>query len=130
MTDPLAITLGDPRGIGPEITARALAQPLEAEITLVGADDQIAGIPAERKVAVGTWGHGSGDTGPDRKRAASARAASPATRSKRLSSSRSAAKSTPSSPPPPTSMPSISRAFPIPVTPNGWPTSPATWMWP
>jgi 4-hydroxy-L-threonine phosphate dehydrogenase PdxA len=33
----LAVTLGDPRGIGPEIAARALAQPLDAEIVLVGA---------------------------------------------------------------------------------------------
>jgi len=64
----LAITLGDPRGIGPEIAARALAQPLEAEITIVGAEDQIAGIPCQRKVSVGAWGLGSGNSDPDRKR--------------------------------------------------------------
>jgi len=62
------VTLGDPRGIGPEITARALIEPLEAEITVVGAEDQIAGIPAHRRVSVGAWGLGSGDSEPDRKR--------------------------------------------------------------
>jgi 4-hydroxythreonine-4-phosphate dehydrogenase len=66
----LAVTLGDPRGIGPEITAAALAAPLDADVTLVGADDQIAAIPAARRVAVGRWdrpvggdaggGHGAG----------------------------------------------------------------------
>jgi 4-hydroxythreonine-4-phosphate dehydrogenase len=65
----LAITLGDPRGIGPEITARALADGVDAELTLVGAEDQIAGIPAARRVAVGTWGQGSGDREGDRGRA-------------------------------------------------------------
>ena len=57
----LAITLGDPRGIGPEIVAEALAPPLAAEITLVGAEDQIDGLPAARRVGVGTWGLGSGE---------------------------------------------------------------------
>lgn len=60
--------MGDPRGIGPEIAARALIEPLEAEITLVGAEDQIAGIPAVRKVAVGAWGLGAGDSDQDRTR--------------------------------------------------------------
>jgi 4-hydroxythreonine-4-phosphate dehydrogenase len=59
----LAVTLGDPRGIGPEITAAALATPLDAEVTLVGAEDQIATVPAERRVPVGAWGQGSGDSG-------------------------------------------------------------------
>lgn len=36
----LAVTLGDPRGIGPEITARALAEPLDAEIIAIGAEDR------------------------------------------------------------------------------------------
>jgi 4-hydroxythreonine-4-phosphate dehydrogenase len=65
----LAITLGDPRGIGPEITARALAAaPLAAEITVVGAEDQIAEIPAARRVGVGTWGMGSGERADDHAR--------------------------------------------------------------
>ena len=64
----IAVTLGDPRGIGPEITARALAQPLDADITLVGAEDQIAGIPAQHRIAVGVWGLGSGDSNQDRNR--------------------------------------------------------------
>lgn len=32
----LAVTLGDPRGIGPEVVSRALAQPLEAEVRIIG----------------------------------------------------------------------------------------------
>jgi 4-hydroxythreonine-4-phosphate dehydrogenase len=64
----LAVTLGDPRGIGPEITGRALAVPLDAELVLVGADDQIAPLPASRRVGVGTWGHGLGE-GSDHARA-------------------------------------------------------------
>jgi 4-hydroxythreonine-4-phosphate dehydrogenase len=58
----LAVTLGDPRGIGPEITARALADGVAAEITLIGADDQIASIPAARRISVGAWNSGSGET--------------------------------------------------------------------
>jgi 4-hydroxythreonine-4-phosphate dehydrogenase len=57
----IAVTLGDPRGIGPEITARALQEPLAAEIVVIGADDQIEAIPASRRIAVGTWGEGLGE---------------------------------------------------------------------
>jgi 4-hydroxythreonine-4-phosphate dehydrogenase len=57
------VTLGDPRGIGPEITARALAEPLDAEIIAIGAEDQVAAIPAARRIVVGTWGEGPGDGG-------------------------------------------------------------------
>jgi 4-hydroxythreonine-4-phosphate dehydrogenase len=59
----VAVTLGDPRGIGPEITAAALAPGIDAEVTLIGADDQIGPLPAARKVSVGLWNGGSGDTG-------------------------------------------------------------------
>jgi 4-hydroxythreonine-4-phosphate dehydrogenase len=62
------VTLGDPRGIGPEITAAALAQPLEADVTLIGAEDQISGLKAQQKVGVGSWGLGSGDSPSDRNR--------------------------------------------------------------
>jgi 4-hydroxythreonine-4-phosphate dehydrogenase len=62
------VTLGDPRGIGPEIAGRALTEPLDADITVVGAEDQIADIPAQRRIAVGVWGLGSGDSSQDRKR--------------------------------------------------------------
>ncbi len=62
------MALGDPRGIGPEIASRALIQSLEADITLVGAEDQIAGIPAQRRIAVGVWGLGSGGSNQDRNR--------------------------------------------------------------
>src|SRR5437867_13272245 len=57
----MAVTLGDPRGIGPEVVQRALAQErLDADITLIGPDDQIAKIPADHRVGVGAWGAGSG----------------------------------------------------------------------
>ena len=36
----LAVTTGDPRGIGPEIIDQALAQPLEADIVRVGTGDE------------------------------------------------------------------------------------------
>ena len=49
----LAVTLGDPRGIGPEITARALAQPLGAEIVVIGAEDQLGAVSAKRRIGVG-----------------------------------------------------------------------------
>jgi 4-hydroxythreonine-4-phosphate dehydrogenase len=64
----LAITLGDPRGIGPEITATALRLPVEAEITLIGARDQIDALPANHRIAVGQWGLGSGEESTDRNR--------------------------------------------------------------
>jgi 4-hydroxythreonine-4-phosphate dehydrogenase len=58
----LAVTLGDPRGIGPEIAAAALAQPLAADIVVVGAEDQIAAVPAGARQPVGAWGQGSGES--------------------------------------------------------------------
>lgn len=61
----IAITLGDPRGIGPEITARALQDIPSADITLVGAEDQISTLPAARRVSVGVWGEGAGEVGTD-----------------------------------------------------------------
>jgi 4-hydroxythreonine-4-phosphate dehydrogenase len=65
----IAVALGDPRGVGPEITARALAHPLGAEITVIGAEDQIASLPGDHRIGVGTWGLGSGEVTPDRNRA-------------------------------------------------------------
>jgi 4-hydroxythreonine-4-phosphate dehydrogenase len=65
----IAVTLGDPRGIGPEITQRALVPPLDAEITVIGAEEQLAGIQASNRIAVGTWGLGSGDKPDDLHRA-------------------------------------------------------------
>ena len=64
----LAVALGDPRGIGPEITAAALSDDLAADVTVVGAEDQIASIAASRRVPVGIWRQGSGETGNDRTR--------------------------------------------------------------
>ncbi len=57
----IAVTLGDPRGIGPDITARALQTPLAATVVVVGPDDLLAGIPAEARVGVGAWDGGTGE---------------------------------------------------------------------
>jgi len=65
----LAVTLGDPRGIGPEVLARALEPPLPAHLTLIGAEDQIAVLPADQRIAVGSWRGGSGQQSGDRVRA-------------------------------------------------------------
>ena len=65
----IAVALGDPRGIGPEITAEALRSAARgAEVTVVGAEDQIAGLPAQHRIAVGRWGLGSGEGKADRNR--------------------------------------------------------------
>ena len=70
----LVVTLGDPRGIGPETLAGALATPLDAGITAVGPDDLVAAIPAERRVGIGAWEWGLGADG--RRGLAAARAQS------------------------------------------------------
>lgn len=56
----LAITLGDPRGIGPEIVAAALADRIDAEIVLLGAREQIADLPAAQRIPTGAWHPQSG----------------------------------------------------------------------
>jgi 4-hydroxythreonine-4-phosphate dehydrogenase len=43
----LAVTLGDPRGIGPEVVTKALAQALEADIRLIGSTEHGAGRSEE-----------------------------------------------------------------------------------
>jgi 4-hydroxythreonine-4-phosphate dehydrogenase len=60
----VAVTLGDPRGIGPEIAARALGTPLAAEVVVIGAEDQIATVPGTEYHSVGAWGQGSGESAP------------------------------------------------------------------
>jgi len=64
----LAVTLGDPRGIGPEVVAGALAKPVDAHITVIGADEQIGSIHADEKISVGSWKGGAGQDGADRMR--------------------------------------------------------------
>jgi len=64
----LAITLGDPRGIGPEVVAGALTEPVDAHLTVIGAEEQIALIDADERIAVGSWKGGPGPEGPDRMR--------------------------------------------------------------
>lgn len=55
----LAITLGDPRGIGPEVVAASL--PADgAETVVVGPDDLVARVSASSSVGVGAW-EGGGD---------------------------------------------------------------------
>ena len=51
----LAISLGDPRGIGLEVTAGALRQSLDAHLTVIGAQEQITEVPADQRVSVGSW---------------------------------------------------------------------------
>ncbi|MBI1968236.1 MAG: 4-hydroxythreonine-4-phosphate dehydrogenase PdxA [Gemmatimonadetes bacterium] len=52
----LAVTLGDPRGIGPEVVAKALAAgPLQADVLVIGADGQVGGMPAKSRIGVGPW---------------------------------------------------------------------------
>ena len=51
----LAVTVGDPRGIGPEVVARALAAGIDADVVLVGPDDLIGDIPAGLRVGVGEY---------------------------------------------------------------------------
>ena len=63
----VAITLGDPRGIGPEIAAAVLRDPPElAEFLVIGPRDKIAGLPG-KLVPVGEWGGAS--TGDSAERA-------------------------------------------------------------
>ena len=65
MTAPaLAITLGDPRGIGPEIVRAALATPEvagAARFVVVGPEG--TGGPVDE--SVGRWDHGTGPSGAD-----------------------------------------------------------------
>lgn len=63
----LAITLGDPRGIGPEIVRKATTAAPDADLVFIGADDQIAGLPGEG-VTLGAWRQGSGARPDDRPR--------------------------------------------------------------
>jgi 4-hydroxythreonine-4-phosphate dehydrogenase len=60
----IAITVGDPRGIGPEIVAKVLQDPPPgAEYVVVGPDDLIRDLPAER-ISVEGEGEGRKGKGP------------------------------------------------------------------
>jgi len=52
------VTVGDPRGIGPEVVAAALAG-APAAITVVGPDDVVAAMGVERAAGVGRWDGGA-----------------------------------------------------------------------
>jgi 4-hydroxythreonine-4-phosphate dehydrogenase len=62
----VAVTLGDPRGIGPEIAARALSDPIDADVVVIGAEDQIATIPAADRISTGAWRAHEADEGAGR----------------------------------------------------------------
>ena len=57
----LAITLGDPRGIGAEIALAALPDPAEADAIVIGADDQLGAFASCRTEGVGAWAGGGAD---------------------------------------------------------------------
>lgn len=59
MLTPIAITLGDPRGIGPEIVRQVL--PDAGAAIVVGPDDLIADMYQAERVGVGTWDGGGSD---------------------------------------------------------------------
>lgn len=65
----IAVTLGDPRGVGPEVAMGALEEPIDAQVTVVGAEDQVGAVRADRRVAVGNWKSGAGAAPGDRGRA-------------------------------------------------------------
>lgn len=71
----VAVTLGDPRGIGPEVTAAALARPWDAEFTVIGAAEQVEVLPAAARVAVGRWQGRAGEAGGHRDALAAGRVA-------------------------------------------------------
>lgn len=59
----LAVTLGDPRGIGPEVVAKALRSPevrAAAELVLVGPEGL---VPGEALESVGRWTGGAAEAG-------------------------------------------------------------------
>ncbi len=52
----IAVTLGDPRGIGPEIVAKTLSEPpAEAEYVVIGPEELLQGLPGEH-ISIGTVG--------------------------------------------------------------------------
>ncbi len=60
MTPPvLALTLGDPRGIGPEIVRAVVAD--AGPCVVVGPDDLVGALGAERTLGVGAWAGGGDD---------------------------------------------------------------------
>ncbi|UCF41531.1 MAG: 4-hydroxythreonine-4-phosphate dehydrogenase PdxA [Gemmatimonadota bacterium] len=57
----IAITLGDPRGIGPEVVGKTLADPLgKAEFVVIGPDELVAELPADERIGIGTLGTRAG----------------------------------------------------------------------
>jgi 4-hydroxythreonine-4-phosphate dehydrogenase len=84
----LAVTLGDPRGIGPEVVRAALHDALPIDITVIGPDELIADCSASRKLGTGRWHGGSGaePRSPDRMRDAGRHAGAAVERAVELAS--------------------------------------------
>ncbi len=63
----VAITLGDPRGIGPEVVEKTLADPpAEADYVVIGPEELISDLPGEHVIiGKGEWGKGKGNRGPE-----------------------------------------------------------------
>ncbi|GIW52322.1 MAG: 4-hydroxythreonine-4-phosphate dehydrogenase 2 [Gemmatimonadales bacterium] len=60
----VAVTMGDPRGIGPEIVAKVLADPPEpAEYTVIGPEVLMGDLEGVRKIAVGPRGVAASGSG-------------------------------------------------------------------
>jgi 4-hydroxythreonine-4-phosphate dehydrogenase len=58
----VAITLGDPRGIGPEVVNKTLADPpAEAEYVVIGPDELVAQQPADQRIGIGTLGEATAE---------------------------------------------------------------------
>jgi 4-hydroxythreonine-4-phosphate dehydrogenase len=57
----LAITLGDPRGIGPEIARAALPDPAAAGVIVIGPDDLLGAFAGTRTEGIGAWAGGGDD---------------------------------------------------------------------
>ncbi len=56
----LAVTVGDPRGIGPEVVAASLPG-AQAEVTVIGPDDVVAALGAAHAAGVGRWDGGGAE---------------------------------------------------------------------
>ena len=61
----IAITLGDPRGIGPEVVEKTLADPpAEADYVVIGPEELISDLPGEHVIiGKGEWGKRKGNRG-------------------------------------------------------------------
>jgi 4-hydroxythreonine-4-phosphate dehydrogenase len=58
----IAITLGDPRGVGPEVVSKTLVDPpAEAEYVVIGPEELVAELPADVRIGIGSSGKRAAD---------------------------------------------------------------------